>query len=130
MTRFAADTPSDRQKLFAEGIEAHRERASPFVTIEAELPGEGTVPPWVQYVAEDQLLNLDCRESEVGDIEAVLSDFGGASISERASPEEADGVNIRIRVSGDTERVAMLMEELFRTGFGLPEDYRAWVVEV
>jgi hypothetical protein len=40
MTRFDATTPDERPKLFVDAIDAHRERGSPFLTIEVEPPGE------------------------------------------------------------------------------------------
>lgn len=36
MTRFDAATPDERRKLFVEAIRAHRERASPFLTVETD----------------------------------------------------------------------------------------------
>jgi len=41
MTRFDAATPDERRKLFVEAIRAHRERASPFLTIETDPVGTG-----------------------------------------------------------------------------------------
>ena len=43
MTRFDADAPEDRRKLFAEAIVAHRERGSAFVTFEAHEDVGSTV---------------------------------------------------------------------------------------
>ena len=42
MTRFDADDPDERRKLFADAIAAHRDRGSPYLTLEAERgDGEG-----------------------------------------------------------------------------------------
>lgn len=40
MTRFDADAPADRRKLFADAVTAHRERGSQFLTVEVEPPRE------------------------------------------------------------------------------------------
>lgn len=146
MTRFAADTPDERRSLFADGIAAHRERGSPFVTFEAEPPdvdgggdgngdddsadaGDSSIP-WIQYADDESLLNLDCTDEERAAIDGVVDAFGGASVADRTLPAEADGINLRIRVRGDDERVAMLVESLFLEGFGLSETCRVWVTEL
>jgi hypothetical protein len=36
MTRFEADDPTERRKLFADAVVAHRDRGSPYLTIEAD----------------------------------------------------------------------------------------------
>lgn len=130
MTRFAADTRDERLALVADGIAAHRERASPFVTVEAEPGPNMAVAPWVQYAADEGLLNLDCRGSEVDAVASAIESFGGATITERHSPEEAEGTNLRVAIRGDPERVAMLVDSIFRDGFGLPAGYRAWVTAI
>ena len=130
MTRFAAASAAERQTLFAEAIEAHRTRESPFVTVEADPDAEMAVAPWLQYADGDGLVNLDCTDAELPAIEAAVDSFGGATITDRTAPEDADGTNLKITVTGDTERVAMLIESIFRDGFGLGSDYRAWVVEI
>ena len=38
MTRFDADEPTDRRKLFADAVTAHRTRGSAFLTVEAREP--------------------------------------------------------------------------------------------
>lgn len=130
MTRFDATTPGDRQSLFAAGIRAHRERGSPFVTVEAE-PGSGmAVAPWVQFAAPEGILNTDCRDAELEAVRDAVEGFGGATVREQRSPQGAQGTNLRIEVRGDPERVAMLIERVFREGFGLPAGYRAWVAEI
>lgn len=130
MTRFAADSRADRLALVADGIRAHAQRDSPFVTVQAE-PGEAmAVAPWVQYSAVDGLVNLDCRNDELDAVESAIDSVGGASVAEQTSPEDSDGTNLRITIHGDPERVAMLIEAIFREGFGLAEDYRLWVVEL
>lgn len=146
MSRFAADTPEERRALLADAIQAHRERDSPFVTFEAEpadkdggVDGNGdddgagaaeSPTPWIQYADDEGLLNLDCTDAELPAIEAVIDEFGGASVADRTSPAEADGTNLKIQVRGDDERVAMLGASFFRDGFGLPVDYQLWVIEL
>ncbi|MFW5935323.1 MAG: hypothetical protein ACOCQL_05690 [Halolamina sp.] len=45
MTRFDADTPTDRRKLFADAVTAHRTRGSAFLTIEAAPPATPAFDP-------------------------------------------------------------------------------------
>jgi len=134
MTRFSAETGAERRTLFAEAIAAHRERESPFLTIEAQrsegAPTEDGPAPWVQFATDAGLLNLDCTDEEIDAVESVVREFGGARIVERTAPEEADGINLQIAVEGDEERIATLIESLFRDGFGLAEDYWAWATRI
>ena len=134
MTRFSADTGAERRSLVADAIAAHRDRESPFLTIETQrsevAPAEAGPAPWVQFAADRGLLNLDCTADELAAIESVVGDFGGARIVERTAPEEADGINLQIAVEGDDERIATLIESLFRDGFGLADGYRAWATRI
>ena len=150
MTRFDAATPEERQKLFAEGIAAHRERASAFVTFEAdadasdlaEYTDESTdpatdegesddpeqAPPWIQF--GDGTLNLDCTDAELDDLKSVLGEFPAFKIDDIVRPEEAEGVNVRVSALADPNRVAQCVERLFREVYDQPEAYRAWVAAV
>jgi hypothetical protein len=150
MTRFDAATPEERQKLFAEGIAAHRERASAFVTFEAdadasdlaEYTDESTdpatdegesddpeqAPPWIQF--GDGTLNLDCTDAELDDLKAVLGEFPAFKIDDIVRPEESEGVNVRVSALADPNRVAQCVERLFREVYDQPEAYRAWVAAV
>ena len=136
MTRFAESTRQSRLELLEDGIAAHRERESRYVTVEADAgaSGEADAPdssaPWIQYRDPDSLLNLDCTDEELPAVQAVVDDIGGATVTERQSPEEAEGTNLKVSVPGDDERVAMAVESLFREGFGLSADYRLWVIEI
>lgn len=130
MTRFSATAEAERRTLFTEAIEAHRTRGSPFVTVEADPDAEMAVAPWVQYADEDGLVNLDCTDAELPAIETAVDAFGGATITDRTTPEDADGTNLKVAIEGDPERVAMLVDSIFRDGFGLEPDYRAWIVEL
>ena len=142
MTRFDAATPEERQKLFAEGIVAHRERASPFVTFEAhadatdddeapdaesdEEPEEA--PPWVQF--GDGTLNLDCTDDELDALKSLLGEFPAFKIDDLTRPEEAEGVNVRVSALADPNRVAQCVERVFREVYDHPDEYRAWVASV
>jgi hypothetical protein len=142
MTRFDAATPEERQKLFAEGIAAHRERASAFITFEADADasdlaeetdeGESDdpeqAPPWIQF--GDGTLNLDCTDAELDDLKAVLGEFPAFKIDDIVRPEEAEGVNVRVSALADPNRVAQCVERLFREVYDQPEAYRAWVAAV
>jgi hypothetical protein len=155
VTRFDATDPTERQKLFADAVTAHRERGSPFLTIEAELTdaeqarvddlAEGedeadaetasdesaeTPPqvPWVQFA--DQTVNLDCTDEELDRLKDLLSAFPEFRIDQLESPEEAAGTNVRITARADANRLASFVERVFLTVYERPDDYRAWVVQL
>lgn len=158
MTRFDADAPAERQKLFAEAITAHRERGSAFVTIEAqqdvsaigaeknasdesgasnsEESAEANdsdaetaeAPPWVQF--GDGVLNLDCTDDELDDLKAILGEFPAFKIDELTRPEEAEGVNVRVSALADPNRVGQCIDRIFREVYDQPDDFRAWVAAV
>ena len=130
MNRFRASTPDDRRVLFREALEAHRERDSAFLTLEAapddDRPGP---PPWIQYRAADETLNLDCTEEEREAVQGLLADVGGATVAARESVEDG-GVNLRVTVRGDDERLAGILERLFVDGFDLDASVPVWAAAV
>lgn len=153
MTRFDASDPTDRQKLFAEAVTAHRERGSAFLTVEAELTADEqaraddlageesdaetatdesaeTPPqvPWVQFA--DQTLNLDCTDAELDRLKSLLAAFPEFRIDQLESPEESEGTNVRITARADANRLAGFVERVFLTVYERPDDYRAWVVQL
>ena len=75
MTRFDAASPEERRKLFVEAIRAHRERGSPFLTVEAAGIGAGAAD----------------GADEAGGTDAAGSADGGAGESEAAGEGEAPG---------------------------------------
>jgi len=134
MSRFAGATPDERESLVTAAIEAHRERKSPYLTLEADSTdaNEDEVagpPPWIQYRDQDGQLNLDCTDAELESMEAAIDSLGGVRVTERSADPEA-GTNLRITVNGDDERIAMIVETLFVDGFGLPEEKRIWAAEI
>ncbi len=129
MTRFDAATPDERRDLIAGAVRAHRERESRFCTVEADPDhADDLGVPWVQF--GEGVVNLDVVEAELDRLTDLLNSRGGVTVTERTSPEDVDGTNVRIEVHGDAERIAGLIEDCFREVYALPEDYRAWVVEV
>lgn len=150
MTRFDADEPTERRKLFAEAVLAHRERGSRFCTVEADPvaaaegagaggegddagseddAGEGSqAPPWVQF--GDETFNFDCTDAELDRLKAMLEEFPDFRIDQIESPEEAEGSNVRVTARSDANRLAGFVDRAFQDVYGLPEDYRAWVVRV
>jgi hypothetical protein len=129
MSRFAADSPAERRELIADAVRAHRERESRFCTVEAdpEFADEMGVH-WVQF--GEGLVNLDCTDAELDRLTDLLDARGGMSVTERASPEDAEGTNVRVEVHGDAERIAGLIEDCFQEVYELPESVRVWVVAV
>lgn len=143
MTRFDADTPDERRDLFADAVAAHRERDSPFITIEPEptpaeeaaaddpdLPDdapEQTIP-WIQLA--DETVNLDCTDAELERLKELLAEYPDFRIDELTSPDDAHGTNVRITARADPDRLGALFDRVFRSVYGRDEDYRAWVVEI
>ncbi|MFC4249118.1 hypothetical protein ACFOZ7_19665 [Natribaculum luteum] len=136
MTRFDAADPADRRKLFVDAITAHRKRASPFLTIEVDETGleDDDAPdpdlgvPWMQFA--DGIVNLDCTDEELEALKALLSEFPAFKIDDITRPEDADGVNVRVSAKADPNRIAQFLDAAFREVYGLPEEFRAWVVAV
>ena len=132
MTRFDAADPTARRTLFVDAIVAHRERASPFVTIEVdggELQDDADLgPPWVQFA--DGVVNLDCTDAELELLKSLLATFPAFKIDELARPDEAAGTNVRVSAKADPNRIAQFLDAVFQEVYGLSETYRAWVVAV
>ncbi len=131
MTRFAADSVETRRALAEDGITAHRERESPFLTLEVELPegaGEDAVAPWIQLSGDT--LNLDCTDAELDRLKSLLDEYRAFSVDELVRPEEAEGTNARILARTDDERIAQFVEDVFRQVYGREEGYRLWAAEV
>lgn len=138
MTRFDADDPRDRRKLFADAIAAHRNRASAFLTIEADHDTDGdhdtdadseeSPAPWVQFA--ESTFNLDVDDDELDRLNDLVDDFPTFRIDQLESPEEAEGTNVRITARSDANRLADFADRVFREVYEREEDYRAWVVAV
>ncbi len=128
MTRFDAASPPERRALFADAVLAHRERASAYLTIEGEPEDPDEPIPWIQFA--DGTLNLDCTDEEYDRVRSVLSEFPAFKIDELTRPEEAEGTNVRISALADPNRIAQFVDETMTGVYGLPEEYRAWVVEI
>ena len=131
MTRFDADTPTDRRRLFAEAITAHRTRGSEFLTIEPdELPPESTeeLTPWIQF--SDTTVSMDCTDAELERLKGLLDEYPEFRCESLNSPEEAEGTHARITARSDPNRVAMFVDEAFQAVYGYNSDYTAWVVAI
>lgn len=144
MTRFDAETPTERRKLFADAVTAHRTRGSGFLTIEAEEPEEpsfgadaengddekGTeeVPPWLQFA--EKTFNLDVTDEEQERLNELVDDYPEFRIDALESPDTAEGTNVRITARSDANRLADFADRVFQEVYGFDEDYRAWVVQV
>lgn len=131
MTRFDADDAAGRQKLVADAVAAHRERGSPFLTLEAhpDAVAEGA-PPWVQYAGDEGVLNVDCGDEELARLEGLLEEFSAFKIRERTEPEEAEGTNLRVGALADAGRIGQFVDRLFRDVYGLDDGFRLWVADL
>ncbi|THE64492.1 hypothetical protein D8Y22_12675 [Salinadaptatus halalkaliphilus] len=156
MTRFDAADPAERRQLYADAITAHRTRGSAYLTLEvdeSELDEETNTGiaaddprangenvdeidesdsdlgvPWIQF--GDGIVNLDCTESELETVKAVLEEFPAFSIDALTWPENADGVNVRVSARADPNRVAQFFDAVFQRVYDCPQTYRVWVVEL
>jgi hypothetical protein len=141
VTRFDAAEPTERRKLVADAVRAHRERpGSEFLTVEgswegAETAGAGGDPgdgpatrPWVQFA--DRTFNLDVTDDELARLDDLLGEFPEFRVEARESPEEAEGTNVRITAKSDAGRLAMFVDETFVRVYGAPDGYRLWAVAV
>ncbi|GAB3684206.1 hypothetical protein GCM10028857_12880 [Salinarchaeum chitinilyticum] len=158
MTRFDAATPAERRSLVADTIVAHRERGSIFCTVEADAPPGGPIevdeeataadvgedanavegaaaeasdaPAWIQFSAAESQLNLDCTDEEYDRITDVLGTASAFTIDDQASPEDADGRNLRVTSYADPERIADVVDRIFVEGFDYEADFRLWATEI
>jgi hypothetical protein len=154
MTRFDADAPTERRKLIADAVVAHRERDSAFLTLEAEPtaaereaqdalaetddgedatgeePASEDAPtvPWLQF--SDQTFNLDCTDEELAALKSLLGEFPEFRIDQLDQPEDAAGTNVRITARADPNRLAMFADRVFQAVYGRDEQYRVWVVAI
>jgi hypothetical protein len=141
MTRFDAADTAERRKLFAEAVLAHRNRGSPFCTIEvdpADAPGvdesgdeddDDPAPvPWIQFA--EKTFNLDCTDAELARLKELLSEFPSCRIDRIERPEEAEGVNVRITARSDANRLGQFADRALQVTYGLDDDYRAWVTQL
>jgi hypothetical protein len=131
MTRFDATDPTERRKLFADAVRAHRQRGSAFCTVESartDADGEDDPLPWVQFA--DRTFNLDCTDDELDRLTDLLEDFPEFRVEAMESPDDADGTNVRVTARSDENRLAAFVDRVFRTVYERPDDYRAWVTAV
>ncbi|WP_207590116.1 hypothetical protein [Halomontanus rarus] len=147
-TRFDAADPTDRRALFVDAITAHRERASPFLTLEIDPTalerdhegegenGEASEPapdselgvPWLQF--GDDTVNLDCTDEELEALKSLLREYPAFTIDELTRPEEAEGINVRVSARADANRISQFLDAVFQRVYGLDEEFRVWVVAV
>jgi hypothetical protein len=142
MTRFDAADASGRRKLFAEAVQAHRTRGSPFLTVEVdpadapETTGRGAdgdddgsaPPPWIQFASER--FNLDCTDAELDRLKRLVDEFPEFRIEQIERPEDAEGANVRITARSDASRLGQFLDRALAVAYGLDDDYRAWVTEL
>jgi hypothetical protein len=136
MTRFDADDAEGRQKLVADAVAAHRERASAFLTLEVDGAAlgddaaEDDPAPWVQYAGEEGVLNLDCTDEELDRLDGLLAEFPAFKVRERTEPKEAEATNLKVGALADGGRIGQFVDRLFVDVYGLDDDYRLWVARL
>ena len=130
MSRFHADTTEGRRELIVDAIRAHRDRGSRFTTFQTPADHDDAPDPWIQYAAPETLVNLDCTDDEFARLDALLEEFGGCTIRERTTPEDAEGTNVRIEMSVDDDRVAQFVDRCFRKVYDRPSNYHLWVTTI
>ena len=137
MTRFDASTPSERRKLFADAVAAHRKRGSAFLTVEVDADpaldgtdddGDPLPGPWVQFA--EKTFNLDVTDDEFRQLETLLDEYREFRIDERTTSDESDGTNLRITARSDANRLAGFIDHVFQHVYARDETYRAWVTQI
>ena len=140
MTRFDASTPVERRKLYVDAITAHRERASGFLTLEAddtvseerddtaEQSAAELGVPWIQF--GDGMVNLDCTDAELEALKDLLEDFPAFKIDDLTRPEDAAGINVRVSAKADANRIAQFIDDVFLEVYDFPSTVRVWLVDV
>jgi len=140
MTRFDASTPVERRKLYVDAITAHRERASGFLTLEAddtvseerddtaEQSAAELGVPWIQF--GNGTVNLDCTDAELEALKDLLEDFPAFKIDDLTRPEDAAGINVRVSAKADANRIAQFIDDVFLEVYDLPSTVRIWLVDV
>ncbi|AGN00408.1 hypothetical protein L593_02285 [Salinarchaeum sp. Harcht-Bsk1] len=118
----------------ADSVVSDAERPAPDVpeadSGDGTLDGEPDAPAWIQFSDPESQLNLDCTDEEYDRITDVLSTAGAFTIDEQASPEEAEGRNLRVTAYADPDRIGQVVDRIFVEGFGYDEDYRLWATEI
>jgi len=140
MTRFDASEPTERRKLYVDAITAHRERASGFLTLEAddtvseerddtaEQSAAELGVPWIQF--GDGTVNLDCTDAELEALKDLLEDFPAFKIDDLTRPEDAAGINVRVSAKADANRIAQFIDDVFLEVYDFPSTVRIWLVDV
>lgn len=133
MTRFEAGEETERLKLFADAVTAHRNRGSTVTTIDVDpdsdtTESEGEIPPWIQLAGTEVV--LDCTDEELERLKDLVGDYPEFRIDELESPEEAEGTNAVVTARSDANRIADFFEHAFREVYGIEEDYKAWVTQI
>lgn len=125
MTRFDASDPAERRALAAEAVIAHRERASEVAVFEGEPPGGD--PARITYA--DRVLTLECTDAERGRLDDLLGEFPAFKVKQPDTRKAPEGT-VHVSALADPKRLADFVDGAFPAVYGLPDDYRLWVVRV
>jgi len=131
MTRFDASDADARRELFVATLTAHRERASEFLTVEADAAPPGAdddLVPWIQFGGTT--VALDCTDAELDRLKNLLSEYPDFRIDDLESPDDAEGTHVRITAHSDDSRLAEFFDAVFQQAFDYPDDYRVWAASV
>ncbi|MEF8756750.1 MAG: hypothetical protein V5A23_09710 [Halobacteriales archaeon] len=122
VTRFDERDPATRRDLVAHAVRAHRERDSPYLTVETD---DGD---WIQF--SEGVVNMDCTDEELSRLEDLLVEFPDFRTESRSSPDDVEGTNVRLATHAGPDRIAQFVEQTFEVVYGLPEDVRLWAAEI
>ncbi|XVH32048.1 hypothetical protein ACNS7O_02375 [Haloferacaceae archaeon DSL9] len=131
MTRFDASDPTERRKLFADAIVAHRNRNSAFLTVEPEaLPPNAPDEqlPWIQFA--EKTISMDCTDDELSRLKELVGEYPEFRIETLESPEEVEGTHVEISARSDANRLAGFIDHAFQAVYGYEDEYTAWVVSI
>ena len=124
MTRFDADEPVDRRKLFADAVVAHRRRGGDALVAEAERDDGSTVA--LRFT--EKAFEADCTDAELSRLRELLESFPEFRVA--GETETETGARVEISARADANRLSSFFERAFTDVYGFDDDYHAWIVAV
>lgn len=119
MSRFDADTPTDRRALYAEAVAASRRRGGERVVFAA---GDDRL-----VLAEDLHFELDGEGRAA--LDELLGEFPVFKLAQPAT-RKADEGEVYVSAVTDAKHLADFVDEAFLRVYGHDDGYTGWVVEI